>query len=258
MEIEKIRAKLDGIPHMTFAQAKAMTDLILKNRPDHILELGFRHGVSTCYMAGALDEIGGGEITTIDLASARGAEPNVLDLLEALGLSRFVTAYFEPTSYTWRLMQMLEAEEPPQFDLCYIDGAHDWATDGFAFFLVDRLLTPGGLIIFDDLDWTYSRSPTLRNTEKVRLMPKEERTLPQVRKVFELLVVTHPGYGDFMEKDGWAYARKKAISDASVPRQVEKLVVYERPPKTVGPLVLRLVNHLKRQLGKRGFGSSKG
>jgi predicted O-methyltransferase YrrM len=255
MEIEKIRAKVDGIPHMTFAQAKAMTALILEHKPGHILELGFRHGVSTCYMAGAMDEIGGGHITTIDLASARDAEPNVLNLLETLGLSNFVTAYFEPTSYTWRLMRMLEAEQHPRFDLCYIDGAHDWATDGFAFFLVDRLLAPGDLIIFDDLDWTYGRSPALRDTDKVRCMPEEERSLPQIRKVFELLVVTHPGYGDFMEKDGWAYARKKPISDGSLVRQVEKLVVYERPPKTEGRPLRRLVNCLKRQLANRGLGS---
>ena len=255
MEIKEIKTKVDGIPHMTFAQAKAMTDIVLENKPRHILELGFRHGVSTCYMAGALDEIGQGRITTIDLASARGADPNVLELLDALGLSKFVTAYFEPTSYTWRLMKMLGQADPPQFDLCYIDGAHDWATDGFAFFLVDRLLAPGGLIIFDDLDWTYAKSLALRDSEKVRCMPEEERTLPQIRKVFELLVVTHPGYGDFMEKDGWAYARKKSMSDASVPRSVEKLVVYEQPTKAGGGLLRRLVNRLKRRPGEHGVGS---
>jgi predicted O-methyltransferase YrrM len=245
MDIQEIRKKVDGIPHMTFAQARAMTDVILENKPRHILELGFRHGVSTCYMAGALDEIGGGRITTIDLAGARDAEPNVLGLLEALGLSSYVTAYFEPTSYTWRLMKMLEEGGEPKFDLCYIDGAHDWSTDGFAFFLVDRLLEPGGLIIFDDLDWTYAKSPALRESEKVRQMPEDERSLPQIRQVFELLVMTHPGYGDFMEKGGWAYARKKSGSDVSGQVRLEKLVVYERRAKTAGGLLRRLVSRLK-------------
>jgi hypothetical protein len=50
-----------------------------------------------------------------------------------------VNYYFEPTSYTWRMMKMLEEDEGPRFDLCYLDGAHSWFVDGFAFFLIDRL-----------------------------------------------------------------------------------------------------------------------
>ena len=29
---------------------------------------------------------------------------------------------------------------------------------GFAFFLVDRLLAPGGWMVFDDMDWTFASS----------------------------------------------------------------------------------------------------
>ena len=37
-------------------------------------------------------------------------------------------------------MKMLEDDPEPRFDFCYIDGVHNWADDGFAFFLIDRLL----------------------------------------------------------------------------------------------------------------------
>jgi hypothetical protein len=109
-------------------------------------------------------------------------------------------------------MKMLQEDPRPRFDLCYLDGAHTWFVDGFAFFLVDRLLRRGGWIIFDDLSWTYSTSPTLKDTEAVRRMPPEERDTPQIELVYELLVKTHPGYGDFHAKHGWAYARKLTAS----------------------------------------------
>jgi predicted O-methyltransferase YrrM len=209
MNIDQIEESVRGIPHMKRAQAETITNLIIENKFKNILELGFRHGVSTCYMAGALDELGCGQITTVDRISAREVEPDIEQLLDRLNLSRYVEVYYEPTSYIWRLMKMLESNHPPCFDFCYLDGAHDWYTDGFAFFLVDKLLMEGGLIVFDDLDWTYRTSPALKDKPIVKRMPKEEQETPQVRKVFELLVKTHPGYTDFKEAKGWAYATKK-------------------------------------------------
>ena len=208
MKIDQIRERVKSIPYMSVTQAETITDVILENRFQNILELGFGHGVSTCYIAGAVDDLGRGTITTIDSISAREAEPNIEHLLGSLGLAKYVAIFYEPTSYIWWLMKMLEERPSPRFDFCYIDGAHDWFADGFAFFLVDRLLKPGGLIIFDDLDWTYESSPTLKKTQRVKRMPQDEKSTPQIRKVYELLVKPHPAYGEFMEKGRWAYARK--------------------------------------------------
>jgi hypothetical protein len=80
--------------------------------------------------------------------------------------------------------------------------------DGFAFFLADRLLKPGGWMLFDDLDWTYATGATLGNTEQVRLMPREERETAQVGKVFDLLVRRHPSCGEFKVDESWGWAQK--------------------------------------------------
>jgi predicted O-methyltransferase YrrM len=229
---------------MSFEQAQVICDVIAENKFRHILELGFRHGVSTCYMAAALDDLGAGEITTIDLLGAKEAQPNIDALLGDLGLAHLVDVYYEPTSYIWRLMKLLEADDAPRFDFCYIDGAHDWATDGFAFFLVDRLLKPGGLIIFDDMDWTYESSPTLKRTEQVRVMPDEEKKTQQVRKVYDLLVKTHPAYGDFMIKDGWGYARKVSAESLTTPAEVRRETVYEKQYVGVGGAALKILRRL--------------
>lgn len=239
MKLEQVRSIVGNTPHMNFEQAQKMSEFIRKHNIRNILELGFRYGVSTCYMAATLQEIGGGHITTIDLEVVRDPTPNILELLAKCGLKGYVDVFFEPSSYNWRLMKLLEEDPSPRYDFCYLDGAHDWFVDGFAFFLTDRLLRPGGWIIFDDMNWTYAQSPALRDSQKVKNMPAEERTTPQVRKVYELLAKTHPSYGEFMvDADGeWGYARKIHGSVSTGERQVVKEIVREEVG--LGAAVLR-------------------
>jgi predicted O-methyltransferase YrrM len=246
VKLNDVKKRVNGVHGMTSSQAEVITDVIIKNRFQNILELGFNHGVSTCYMAGALDELGGGKITTIDLLRARDANPNVEQLLDDLGLNQYANVFYEPTSYIWRLMRMLEEDSLPRFDFCYIDGAHNWYTDGFAFFLVDRLLKPGGLIIFDDLDWTYDTSPTLKNKEFVKRKPQDERTIPQIRQVYELLVKPHPAYTEFKTVDDWAYARKSSASPDSAEVESRREIVYERQHYGLGALLLKLFKRITR------------
>ncbi len=246
MKIDDVREIVKDIPYMTFSQAKDMTDFIFENRFRNILELGFEHGVSTCYIAAALDELGEGHITTIDLNDARSVNPNIETLLGTLNLNKYVTVNYEPTSYIWRLMKMIEEDSSPRFDFCYIDGAHTWFVDGFAFYLVDRLLIPGGWIIFDDLDWTFDTSPVLRKAEFVKSMPLEEQTTPQIRRVYELIVKPHPAYGNFMVKEGWAYARKTSPKSISDRAEVKTEVVHEKELVGLGHVILQIGRKIAR------------
>ncbi|MDJ0569896.1 MAG: class I SAM-dependent methyltransferase, partial [Pleurocapsa sp. MO_192.B19] len=122
--------------------------------------------------------------------------------LAKCGYLDLVDFYYEPVSYNWRLMKLIE--EQKTFDFCYLDGGHDWYNTGYAFFLVDKLLQPGGWILFDDLDWTMEHIDAKWALKK----PLEERITPQVRKVWELLVQTHPNYTNFQERGSWGYAEK--------------------------------------------------
>ncbi len=220
-------------------QAQLMTELIHENKSKSILELGFKHGVSSCYIAAALDSLGDGHLTTIDLKSAEGVTPNIHQLLGELGLESRVTPIFESTSYNWRLMKMIEQVPMPVFDFCYIDGAHNWSTDGFAFFLVDKMLTPGGLIVFDDLEWTHAKSPTLRGSDYLRDMSEEEKDCAQIRKMYELLVKTHPNYDGFATKGSWAWARKRADIAIEESQQVRREIVYQKEYVGFGGLMIK-------------------
>lgn len=93
----------------------------------------------------------------------------------------------------------------PTYDFCYLDGAHDWNIDGLAVILVERLLRPGAWLLLDDLDWTYesSASPTPEG------FSEEERTVPHVGAVFDVVIRGHPSFGDLRIEDGvWGWAPK--------------------------------------------------
>jgi predicted O-methyltransferase YrrM len=244
MQPEAIRDALGDLPHMTLAQGRRVHEFIVEHRLADCLELGFYHGVSSAYIAGAIDDLARGHLVTIDAEYARTLDPDITRVLARTGLARHVTHHFEPTSYTWRLMRLLEDDPTPRFDFCYLDGAHTWDDDGFAFFLVERLLRPGGWLLLDDLDWTFDNSPTLRATPRVQAMPPAQRTTPQVRKVYELLVKPHPRFDRFVEEGPWAFARKSPASEAAA--QVRTEVVVR---SGLGPALGQMRAQLRHRLG---------
>jgi predicted O-methyltransferase YrrM len=213
---------VDGIPNTTPSQGRRLYDFVCEHRARQILELGFAHGVSTCYLAAAVGTLGSGHVFTLDDRSALRRRPTIHELLECTGLTPLVTPVFARTTYTWELANLIERQSvngrcAPLFDFCFIDGAHSWQVDGLAFFLVEKLLKPGGWILFDDLGWTFETSPTLRRSRRVRSMPHDERTTAQVGRVFDLLVRQHPGFGEIRVEGSWGWARK-APGLASGPR----------------------------------------
>lgn len=229
MSPEKVKELLGETPWMTLEQGITMTSFIHHYGIKTILELGFEHGVSSCYMAAAIEDKKDGMLVTIDTEDAKKREPNIEQLLELVGLTHKVTIYYEPRTYLWRLMKLLEHDPTPRFDLCYIDGSHQWVTDGFAFLLADRLLKPEGWVIFDDLDWTVAGSPVDKQTAWAIQLTDEERFTPQIRKVYELLVKSHPNYDHFRTEDGWAYAHKRAEDDHHTSSIRQEVVVKTVP-----------------------------
>jgi len=213
MKFEDALKFLNGIPHIQTSSAKVLYNFVLNGDIKYILELGFAHGVSTCYMAAALEEKGVGLITTIDNQAAKRRKPDIFELLRITNLEKYVNPIFADTSYNWELMKMIDKQTEhnkcePIFNFCFIDGAHSWEVDGLAFFLSEKLLKPGGWILFDDLNWSYSSSPTLKDTDFVKKMPDDQKYTPQITKVFFLLAKQHPNFENFRIDKEWGWAQK--------------------------------------------------
>jgi predicted O-methyltransferase YrrM len=209
--IALIDKQFSDLPYMTTRQALVLGGLVEREGLSSLLELGTYHGKSTAYMAAVLEMRGRGSLVTIDRIDAKDREPNVYHILKKLSLSHRVQVYLEPRSFTWRLMRLIEEHESPCFDFCYFDGGHSWDVTGYAFFLVDRLLKPGGWVVFDDLDWTYERmiKPDEPMPGFVSRLPEEERSTAQVGKVWDLLVCRSVNYERHEVIGNWGIARKR-------------------------------------------------
>jgi tRNA A58 N-methylase Trm61 len=171
---------LDSIHEITGSSHQMLYEVVLRERPARVLALGIGRGAATCYIAAALDELGRGKLTAVDVVDAgRSAERLVADAR----LDAFVDIVRMPT--TWFLHDEIarntrEDRCRPVYDLCVIDGPDDWTSDSAMFFLVDKLLHAGGWLV------------------------------APCRDVFELLVKQHPSYGTLVRRGGWALAQRTA------------------------------------------------
>jgi len=222
MKFNDIAQVVEGVPYTQPERGRALYDHIIKHKPEKCLELGFAHGVASCYMAAALDEIGGGKLVCVDLEHSSELSPNIEGLLNKAGLAEYVTICREKNSYTWFLKNEIEKNTEnyhcdPKYDLCFIDGSKNWTIDGCAFFLADKLLRENGYIVFDDYRWAYWHYPKkVMDGITVRDMSEEQINEPNIELVFQLLVMQHPDYSNFVIDEDWAWAQKIRSVNKSV------------------------------------------
>jgi predicted O-methyltransferase YrrM len=229
MEFDSVAQVVDGIPNMSRDRARRVYDHLVATRSRQVLELGTAHGVSACYMAAAV-ESQGGHVTTVDHAVAtRLREPQPGDVIERAGLtSRIDRILVEDSSYTWWLKDQITANIGaericrPIYDFVYIDGAHNWTIDGFSFYLVDKLLRPGGWLLLDDLAWSYGASSSSfgpgQGPDELGLS-ESERGTPHMRLVFDILVCQSQSFSNFrVEDEDWGWAQKTSDGTRSVKR----------------------------------------
>lgn len=248
MKFEEIRSHLKDIPYMTPEKGKTLYEFILDTKPTEFLELGFCHGTSSCYIAAALDEIGKGHLTTVDLLSSIKLKPSIEDLLVKTGLQKNVTVVRERTTYNWFLKKKIEECSTsnfckPIYDFCFIDGSKDWTTTSCTFFLVDKLLKEGGWLLFDDYNWKFTKSDGSIAKHAAGWNPNmgtDELEQSHITLIFHLLVMQHPDYSLFkIQDDDWAWAKKI--------REHRKLVKIETKTSLQAKLIKTVKNIVRKE-----------
>ena len=250
MRFEEISSVVGSVPFISKDNGRFLYDLILKERLTNILELGIAHGTATCYMAAALQELGEGSITSVDLIEVKDTfKPSAEEQLEKTGLSEFTTVIRMQTGYTWFLHDEIVNNTKDNvckevYDLCVIDGPKNWTIDGAAFFFVDKLLKKNGWIIFDDYRWTYAAANGRNDsTDGIthRYLSKDELETPHIREIFELLVKQHPHYGNLMVLDeiNWVLAQKTMTQNKTY------TIVWR---ETTNSIVVKVIYKIYRKL----------
>jgi predicted O-methyltransferase YrrM len=174
---------------MRHEHAVWLRDVIQQNGFSRLCELGFYHGKSTTYFAAILQEQGFGKIHTFDkLPTYSTLVPSIDQLLSDFGLGHLVTKTVAEKCFLWELGKLIEQHDQPIFDFCYIDGGHDFNTTALAFVLIDKLLQPGGMVIFDDVNWCAETNSVKDYTAIYPVMSEEESRIPAVNFVCDNIV----------------------------------------------------------------------
>lgn len=128
--------------------------LVRHLRPLTTVEVGMANGLSTLFIAEALEDNGAGSHIAIDPFQATEWRSAGVELIRRAGLSKRVQLR-ESCSHQ-ALPEVERAGLRAQF--VFVDGAHLFDYVLTDFLCIDRILDVGGLVAFDDSDWPAVRS----------------------------------------------------------------------------------------------------
>jgi predicted O-methyltransferase YrrM len=136
------------------AEGDFLQEMIRSVRPWVSLEVGCAYGISSLYICEALREVNAAKHIIMDPYQYSEFEGIGLANLERAGYLDIIDFQETPSyQYLARL-----TKECVAIDFAFIDGRHLFDYVFVDFFLIDKLLRPGGVVILDDLSWPSVRS----------------------------------------------------------------------------------------------------
>jgi len=103
-------------------------------------------------------------------------------------------------SYTYSLLDVLRSSERPRLDYAFVDGSHTWYHDGFAFYLLDKMLRIGGILEFDGHQWSFAHSPDPKAVAFGQFLRPGQAEANQIHNVVTMLVEASGRY-EVVSKD---------------------------------------------------------
>jgi predicted O-methyltransferase YrrM len=135
--------------HVDAAEGKLLGDIINTIRPATTIEIGMAYGVSTLYICDALAGLG-------QPAQHIAIDPFQSTQWRAIGLRNVREAGYERTiefhEDRSELVLPRLVEQGRRVDFALIDGWHTFDQVLLEFYYIDRMLRPGGVVVFDDAD----------------------------------------------------------------------------------------------------------
>jgi len=132
---------------ITYESGVLLYDFIRAFKPEKTLETGLAYGISTLFICQAHRDNGAGCHTAIDPFQEEGFKSIGLLNVERANLKDLFRFYRTPSDKV--LPQFFEQNK--RFDFAFIDGNHLFDFALVDFFYIDKLLSIGGQVAFDDL-----------------------------------------------------------------------------------------------------------
>lgn len=152
----RLSARLDDAEHNPYPTdwnasrtlARLAWVLVRTRRPERVLEVGVAAGLSSSFITGALEANGSGELHSIDPVLGSAEQVGSIGWLVPDEVRGRWTLH---RGRSRRLMPKLRKSRGP-FEVCVIDGLHTEPTMRWELQEAQRLLAPGGVVLFDDAE----------------------------------------------------------------------------------------------------------
>ena len=145
--------------------------LVKKFQPKHYCEIGFYNGHTLMEVLKVLPI--DSKIHLYDFQDKFEPLKSKLSSHDLEKISFYGNSYKYLDSYNTTLFHNIISGNPPKYDYVFLDGAHTFPIDCLTFFLIEKCLNEGGIIDFDDNDWSLASSPSMN--------PK---VFPMVKKLY--------------------------------------------------------------------------
>ncbi len=129
-----------------------MFDLTMTYEQPQVLEVSCAYGKATAYFAVAA-QAKGGFVRAVDLLPQVWEGRTANDLVAELGASAACDITLGCDA-RWYLLDLLREVPHAWLDIGFLDASHTVEVDGFVALAMWTHLAPGGILIFDDLNWT--------------------------------------------------------------------------------------------------------
>jgi predicted O-methyltransferase YrrM len=133
--------------HIPRAECEIIQQWIHDHQPHNLLEIGFGYGISSLFICDAINGMQGISYHIIDAFQSSSWNTVGIFNLKRAGFENVVTFHEELSELClpWMLKQGMK------FDFALIDGFHAFDHTLVDFFYINKMLSPGGIVVFDDI-----------------------------------------------------------------------------------------------------------
>jgi predicted O-methyltransferase YrrM len=164
-----------------------------------ICEIGVGIGATTLELCRALNNHG--ELWLFDYEKTVSELANDLRQQGFCNVRTFGNQPRTYDSYAWQLAKVLRKMYVHGwhglFDVAYLDGAHAFHHDAPATVLLKQLLRRGGVLLFDDYEWSFATSLTMNPNVRPSIQrhySDEQIATSHVKMICELFLDRDPGF----------------------------------------------------------------
>lgn len=214
-DFENLDAITKDVPYTPQLAGHLMHRIITHYRNPEVLELACGYGKITPYLGKAADAVNG-RVRAIDHEYQTWEGKSPVDRVHEAGVGDVCDFTFDVDA-RWYTLDLLRDQPGRWIDFVYLDLSHTIEIDAFVALAVWTHLRPGGIVVFDDLDW----SPGEHGTETDQNRTNRPNT-QQMQILFDY-IRQQPDVGDqttWGEKElnwRWGFIQKMRDADADVP-----------------------------------------